>query len=295
MSNRTKSLLALLGMYLVAFLAGFLTYLLVSPVIVSPLWRMLAADVVGTIVIWGFGLLVKNASTYDPYWSVVPPLIVTAWILILNVELSFSVALLLIGISFWAIRLTYNWLINWTDFNHQDWRYTMIRNTKPEIWFLSNFFGINMMPTMIVFAQLIAVYHFLVLAPALNGFVILGFMVIIGATSLQFISDRQMLRFRLANTDRKKCISDGLWKYSRHPNYFGEVSVWWGVWLIAGPGSGRFDFLVVFPALMTLLFLFISIPMMEKKMIASRPDYLLYKKQVSMLVPFFPRKEREHS
>lgn len=291
MSKRTLTLILMLGMYVVAIGAGILTYVLVSPVVASPLWRMLVADVVATLIIWGFGLIIGNASTYDPFWSVIPPIIVASWILILDVKLNVAVALLLIGITFWAVRLTYNWLINWVDFTHQDWRYTMIRGKMPKIWFLSNLFGINMMPTLIVFAQLIGVYHFLESAPGVNVFVAIGFIIIIGATILQFISDKQMLRFRLASTDRKKCINEGLWKYSRHPNYFGEVSVWWGVWLIAGPGSGRFDLLVVFPILMTLLFLFISIPMMEKKMISSRPEYLIYKKQVSMLIPFFPRKE----
>ncbi len=295
MSKRTTSFVALMGMYLVALAAGIATYALVASIIISPLWRMLAANIVATIIIWAFGLAVKNASTYDPYWSVVPPVIVTAWILILKVQLNFAVGLLLLGICFWALRLTYNWLINWSDFSHQDWRYTMIRESKPKLWFLSNLFGINLMPTMIVFVQLIAVYRFLVREPSVNFLIILGFMIIVGATMIQFIADRQMLRFRLANAGKKRCIDEGLWKYSRHPNYFGEVAVWWGVWIMSAGGIGNFDLHVIFPILMTMLFLFISIPMMEKKIIASRPEYGEYRKRVSSLIPFFPRKSETNN
>lgn len=295
MTNRTASLYLILAMYVLAVAIGIITYFLSADLVDNPLWQMLIADVAGTLVIWGFGLLFKNASTYDPYWSVIPPLVLASWILILKVNIRFSLLLLIFGIFVWATRLTYNWAINWRDFSHQDWRYTMIREKNPKIWFLSNLFGINMMPTLIVFIQMIGAYRFLEIMPDFNLWIGLGFLITIGAAAIQFIADKQMMNFRLMNSAEKKCINRGLWKYSRHPNYFGEVAMWWGVWFFYFGASGKIDLQIVAPILMSCLFLFISIPMMEKKLIASRPTYLDYKKQVSMLVPFFVRQEKSES
>lgn len=294
MKERTKTLWMLLGMYGLAIAVGIGVYLLVGAIVSNPLWQMLAADVAGTLVIWGFGLLVKNASTYDPYWSVIPPVIIVAWIIILGPRLTFGVSALILAIFFWSARLTYNWFINWEDFSHQDWRYTMIRNSKPKIWFLANLIGINMMPTVIVFAQLIGAYYLLTLAPTFHILIAIGCLMSIGAAVIQYISDKQMLRFRLLNPVEKRCINEGLWKYSRHPNYFGEVLMWWGVWVMYYGASGKINFLIFAPVSMTLLFLFISIPMMEKKIIATRPDYLEYRRSVSVLIPFFPRQKPEN-
>jgi len=289
MKNRRKSLWMLLGMYLLAVIIGMGIYLLLEKVILDPVWLMLVVDVVMTLVIWGFGLLIGNASTYDPYWSVIPPLMLLGWIIVLKVPFTFPVALMTVAVCFWAARLTYNWFINWQDFSYQDWRYTMIRAKNPKLWFLANLFGINLMPTLIVFIQMIGSYRFLTLAPKFNLVILFGFMLAILAAAIQFVSDRQMLDFRYRNKSTKKCIDEGLWRFSRHPNYFGEVLMWWAVWTMYAGASGRIDFQILAPILMTALFLFISIPMMEKKILLTRPEYRDYMRQVSVLVPFFRR------
>lgn len=278
--------------YLFSIGVGLAVYLTTRNLISSPIWRMLIADVIATLIVWAFGLIIKNASAYDPYWSVIPPLIITGWIIIEGVVLSFGVVLLILAVFFWAIRLTYNWALNWRDFSHQDWRYPMIRQNKPELWFFSNLFGINMMPTLIVFLQMVPAYFLLQSEPGFSLWMVLGFLMSIAATLIQYISDRQMYVFREDHKNQNKCISIGLWKYSRHPNYFGEVLMWWGVWVMYA-GAVRVDFLIIAPIMMTALFLFISIPMMEKKILMSRPEYQEYRDSVSMLVPFFPRKNHD--
>jgi steroid 5-alpha reductase family enzyme len=103
-----------------------------------------------------------------------------------------------------------------------------------------------------------------------------------------------MRRFRKAHVGEKKCIDEGLWRLSRHPNYFGEVTVWWGLYIMLFGLTYQFDLYILAPLSMTLLFVFISIPMMEKKILKTRPEYKLYQEQVSMLVPFL-RKQKEAS
>jgi steroid 5-alpha reductase family enzyme len=109
---------------------------------------------------------------------------------------------------------------------------------------------------------------------------------------LQYIADGQMRAFKKRNLDKKICIEEGLWKYSRHPNYFGEVMVWWGLYLIYFGATLTLNLYLLAPLAMTSLFIFISIPMMEKKILRTRPEYKDYQDRVSMLIPL-PRKDED--
>jgi len=140
----------------------------------------------------------------------------------------------------------------------------------------------------VVFLQLINLYHVLKQPLTMNGWVILGFVFMVAAVMIQFVADREMYRFRQSRTNQQTIIDQGIWRYSRHPNYLGEVTFWWGLFLFYIASAKRLDGHLVFPLLMLGLFLFISIPMMEKKLI-HRPGYEAYKKKVSTL--FFYRKK----
>jgi steroid 5-alpha reductase family enzyme len=94
-----------------------------------------------------------------------------------------------------------------------------------------------------------------------------------------------MFDFRQQRTDKNQVIDQGLWRYSRHPNYLGELTFWVGVYLIYLGAVQVIDFNIIYPLAMIALFLFISIPMMEKKL-SDRPGYETYKKKVSMLFPY---------
>lgn len=291
MSSRTKSLLELAISYIVAILVGILAYRFTN--VESLILRVLMADVLATLVIWIHGLLRKNSSVYDPYWSVIPPIILVLVAWDLSVTLTTPSQLVIFGVSLWAIRLTYNWFIGWTDFSEQDWRYTMIKQKSPKLWSISNLFGIMMMPTLIVFIQLISTIQVFQLSASANAFTFIGFLMIVVATMIQFIADRQMRKFKERTRGKKAIIQEGLWRFSRHPNYFGEISMWWGVYIIYVGASGRLDWLIVSPILMTALFVFISIPMMEKKILKTRPEYRAYQQRVSMLIPWFSNRSKE--
>lgn len=289
--SKRQSALILLLIYLIAIAFGAIVYVLSGFLNTTPIIRMLLADVVATLFVFGFGLWINNSSVYDPYWSVIPPIILFAFVLILKVRITLGSAMLLAGIVLWAARLTYNWYLNWDDFTSQDWRYSMIREKQPKIWFLSNLFGINLMPTLIVYIQLIGATRLLTLEPGFDPLILLGFLMTLSAALIQFVADRQMMHFRLTHQGQKACIEEGLWKISRHPNYFGEVWLWWGVWVMGFGATRTLDLTIIAPILMSALFLFISIPMMEKKILATRPQYQSYRERVSILVPFFPKRK----
>ena len=112
-----------------------------------------------------------------------------------------------------------------------------------------------------------------------------GFLVCLIAAVIQFIADRQMAIFRNNKANNGQCINTGLWKYSRHPNYLGEISLWWGMWIMLMGSAPQYWITVIGPVAMTILFIFISIPMMEKYVLQKRPMYADYKKTVPMLIP----------
>jgi steroid 5-alpha reductase family enzyme len=103
------------------------------------------------------------------------------------------------------------------------------------------------------------------------------------------VGDMQLARFIKNPANKGKIMQSGLWAYTRHPNYFGEVILWWGIFIIS-LGSAPFLYAVIGPLTITILILFVSgIPMLEKKY-AGRPDFEEYKKRTSIFFPL-PRKK----
>lgn len=279
--NRTLSFLIVLAVYIIAFLSGLLVFKLSSNM--HLLISTFLADIAATFVVWGSGLLFSNSSVYDPYWSMAPLVLLPCWVIIKVVSFSAVDILFLVAVFIWGIRLTLNWAARWKGLHHQDWRYTMLKKKSPRLWFLTNLMGINLMPTVIVFAALTPAYFGIGQEKPLNFYTCIWFALCMGSVLVEYISDRQMDLFKRDRTNKNKYIDRGLWRYSRHPNYLGEISFWWGMWLMQMGVSPQAWVTVTGPILVTLLFIFVSIPMIEKHILASIPAYSLYVRQVSVL------------
>lgn len=284
MSKKLSSMLVILIVYLLVIAAGVGVYL-VLPNSIGLVYRILIADLVATVLVWIISLPLKNASLYDPYWSVIPPLVVLLLMIEKN-NWSLSLVLLLTALSIWGIRLTYNWGKLWTDFSHVDWRYKNFQKLAPRWYWLISFAAIMFFPTLIVFAQLVGP-ALLVEVPSLSFgiYSVIGTGVVILAAFIQLVADSQMQSFKKDPVNKGVIMRGGLWKYSRHPNYLGEVMVWWGTYFFYFQQFG-FNWIIAAPILMTLMFVFISVPMMEKKILKTRPDYRDYIKEAGMLIPF---------
>lgn len=282
MREKTKAILIITVIYIIMFVIGYLSYAFIP--LPSILLSVLVADVIMTIFIWLLSLILKNASLYDPYWSVVPPVIIL-FLMIDQANFGMNLILLLIGVLIWSIRLTYNWAKLFKGLHEQDWRYDQIKAFNPKLFPLTNLTGIMMFPTLIVFAQLIGLTAMIEVDHQLGISTIIGFILIVLATLLQFISDSQMQIFKKTNQVKNKIIDIGLWKYSRHPNYLGEILIWFGVYMFYADVYGITPHIFA-PIGMLLMFLVISIPMMERKILKTRPAYKMYQKEVAMLIPF---------
>ena len=149
--SKGTSLAVIAGMYVTAMGIGALTFARALDVM-PEMWALLVADVIATVIIWGFGIAYENVSVYDPYWSVIPPVMFTAWALYKDC-FTLPVILLLVAVWCWGIRLTGNWARTFKGMGHEDWRYTRYRETlSPFLFQVTNFFGLNLMPTLLVFA-----------------------------------------------------------------------------------------------------------------------------------------------
>ena len=241
---------------------------------------LLVADSLATVVTFIFSLIFKNSSVYDPYWSVQPPVILITFAV--GKRLTALGILLIIAISYWAIRLTANWAYTFSDLSHQDWRYTMLKEKTGVFYPIINFVGIHMVPTLIVYGCVLpAVYAIregLILNVRSTFFIILS----ICAATMQGVSDIQMHKFR-RNRDGT-FIRHGLWKYSRHPNYLGEILMWWGVGLSVVSADPSAWYLIIGALANTLLFLFVSIPMADGRQ-SRKAGFAEYTKETRMLLP----------
>ena len=277
--SRIAGYVVILFMYVVATAAGIFIFSLNKNG--QDILYLFYADLTATIIIWLFGVWFANSSIYDPYWSVAPPVILT-FLAFYHGIFSMPVILLLIAIWFWGIRLTVNWMYTFPNMLHQDWRYTKLKNENPKIWQLVNLSSIHLIPTVVVFFAMIPAFYTLQINADATIFTYLSFALCICAALLQLVSDIQMHRFRKNN--KGKVCNAGLWKYSRHPNYLGEVLLWWGVYFIMLSIAPQYWWLLFCPLINNCLFAFISIPLMEKRQLENKPEYADYMKATNRLI-----------
>lgn len=249
-------------------------------------------DGLATVVVFAFSVAFKNSSFYDPYWSVAPIAIAVYWAVVAAVPEALGARQILIValVTLWGARLTFNFLRGWPGLAHEDWRYVDIREATGRFYWPVSFLGIHLVPTIVVFLGCLSIYPGLALAATPLGLVdgVAG-IVIIFAVLIEGAADRQLRRFVLENRQSGAVMRSGLWAYSRHPNYFGEILFWWGLYvfaLAAGPG---YWWTVVGPVSITVLFLFVSLPMMEKRHALRRPTYREETKNISICIPWFSK------
>lgn len=283
--KRAASLWIVAVIYLFAAAGGIALYLALP----FALWlRLLLADVAATVFVFLFSLLFQNASVYDPYWSVQPPVILLA--LAVTRPVSSANLLLVTAALLWGLRLTWNWARGFRGLAHQDWRYTMLRRTAGKAYPLVNFFGIHLFPTLIVYACVLPAAMAVSLGRGADLLTWTGFFICFGATLLQAAADRQMHRFRSEGTGG--LIRTGLWTHSRHPNYLGEILMWWGMALAAASVLGLHWYGFLGAVCCHLMFLFISIPMAEKRQ-SAKPGWARYCAGTRMLLPIPKHTEDE--
>ncbi len=280
-----------------AFILVFISYILAIASAIGfgylfsdldPILMIFLADILATLIIFAISTIFKNASFYDPYWSFIP--IVIAFYLIItssDIVNSFRQYFVLFMVCLWGLRLTFNWIRQWRGIKHEDWRYRNFREKFGKSFWLINLTGIQLMPTILVFFGCLSLFPSL--NSGSNNFRFLDYVAIVitlGAIILETIADYQMAQFVKLKQNPQEVMDKGLWGKSRHPNYLGEILFWWGIYFFALSADPQFWWTILGPIAITILFIFISIPLMEKRQ-DLKSEYKDYKSRVPSLIPRF--------
>ena len=283
--DRRISQLLCISIYIVSF---YLAYVLL-PESINFIWLKITIwHVNATIFIYLGSVLLKNSSLYDPFWSVAPVPIV----IYLSIQSENSILLkmlVIFPILLWATRLTRNWVISWEGFHHEDFRYIDLKNTNKYKAEFNNFFGIHFFPTFIVNICLYPLVYIFINDVDVNVYLYISSIITLIAVILQTVADEQMRKFRSDPRNKGKTMKYKLWRYSRHPNYLGEVGFWFGIYFM-GISSGFAPlWLIVCPLAMLLLFVLVSCPMMDERSLKNRPNYKEYMDNTSQLMLLPPK------
>lgn len=274
--------------YLISYVIGYFTSFYIENIIL----RLFLFDVISTFIIYLLSLVIKNSSLYDAYWSLTPWVMLTYLIILNYNNLNIYHYIVYIVFSFWSFRLTLNWIITFENRKWIDWRYQDLKaKSNKYTWQFINFFGIMMMPTLLVFVAFIPLIY--VININLNALSLIGSLIILGGTMLELFSDHYMHKF-LKSNQHNEVINTGLWKYSRHPNYLGEILIWVGVYLVLLLSAYEYWYLFVGMLLIILLFNFVSIPLAEKRQLSKRSNYKEYQLETSRLL-ILPKKKNKKS
>jgi steroid 5-alpha reductase family enzyme len=293
--NKTLALIACGLAYVAALVICFLIYPSVAHL--HPLLVAAILDGIATIFIFIISVAFNNSSFYDPYWSVAPIPILYFWVAqsdpghINPVRQYLILGLVII----WAVRLTWNWGRRWNGFKDEDWRYAGFREKLGNFYWVIGFFGIHFFPTLLVFLGCISVFPALTNASGpISAFDVVAGLITIHAIILETAADQQLRRFIKSNPRPGTFLQSGLWKYSRHPNYLGEVMFWVGLFIFS-LGSHPFQWwYMAGPLVMILLFRLISVPMIDKRMSGKKKDYSSYMAATSALLLWPPKKYRDN-
>lgn len=240
-------------------------------------------------LVWVFSVLVKNAGIVDIFWGL-GFVLVSAFYFAATPEFSNRKIIVMILIAIWGIRLSVHILIRNIgkpeDYRYQEFR----RHYGAERYWWFSFFQVFMLQGFLVWlvsAPLLAIQFYANKNP-------FGIIDIIGITiwligfTFEAGGDWQLAKFKSNPTNKGKLLQTGFWKYTRHPNYFGDATVWWGFAILtAAVGS----FLPILSAvLMTWLIVKISgVAMLERTLVNTKPGFLEYSQRTNAFIPWFPK------
>lgn len=252
-----------------------------------------AAVAVATLMVgtWVVSLVLRNASIVDITWGL--GFVLVAWVSALRADAASGAASVLVAmVTVWGLRLGV--YLFWRNHgNGEDYRYVaMRRRWGKRFWLISLATVFVLQGALMWIVSLpVQVAH---VGDARDG-ALAGVALVIGlalyAIGLLFevVGDAQLARFKADPTNEGKVMRSGLWRYTRHPNYFGDACVWWGVGIVAQAVTGTW-WALLGPLVMNILLLRVSgVALLERSLRKRKPDYAEYVRTTSAFVPRPPR------
>jgi steroid 5-alpha reductase family enzyme len=242
-------------------------------------------------MLWLVSLFLKNSSIVDIFWGT--GFVIVTWLIFFLTPDGFlpRKILTILLVTIWGLRLSIHILLrNWgkpEDFRYQKWR-----QESGSIWWLKSFFQVFLLQGFLMW-----IISTPIIAAEISPVSPLGFLdflaIIVWGVGFFFetAGDYQLKNFKSNPANKGKVLDTGVWRYSRHPNYFGDAFQWWGFYLLALSTGAWWT--VFSPIIMTLLLLKVSgVALLEKSLKETKPQYREYMEATSAFVPWFPRQKR---
>lgn len=240
-------------------------------------------------LLWLVSLMLKNSSIVDIFWGL--GFVLAGWLYFaLTPDGVFVRKLLLMGlVSIWGARLSLHILFrNWRK--GEDFRYQAMRQQTGQNWWWVSLFKVFLLQGLLMWlisAPLLAA-QFYAKSVSLTLLDLLGVLFWVVGFFFETAGDAQLARFRKNPANKGQLLNSGVWRYTRHPNYFGDAAQWWGFYLLALAAGGGWA--VFSPLLMTLFLVKVSgVALLEKTLAHTKPGYAEYVASTSAFIPWFPK------
>jgi steroid 5-alpha reductase family enzyme len=243
-----------------------------------------------TAALWLVALALRDVSIIDIFWG--PGFAILAWIYYVQGDQeSLRQVVIPVLVSLWGLRLGI--YIFWRSRGkEEDYRYAEMRERWGSRFPIASLFAVFWLQAalMWVIAMPLLVLQHGVQSSSLRPLDWLGAGLFALGLFFETVGDLQMSRFKADPENRGKVLDTGLWRYTRHPNYFGDATLWWGIWILTSAAEGA-AWTVASPVLMTFLLLKVSgVSLLEQGLEKTKPDYRDYVRRTSAFIPWPPKR-----
>jgi len=241
------------------------------------------------VATWLLSLVLKNASIVDIVWGL--GFAITSWVLAITIDGDSTRQILLaVMVGSWGLRLG-GYLAKRNIGHGEDWRYKAMRKKKGARFGLISLvtvFGLQGVLMWVV--SLPVMFGNSDATPGVGPLAVIGVMVWAVGLSFEAVGDWQLVQFKKDPNNAGKVMQTGLWSLTRHPNYFGDALLWWGIGIVgAETGTGVIGF--IGPVVMTVFLLRVSgVPMLERSLMKRREGYAEYAARTSAFIPRPPKR-----
>ncbi len=241
-------------------------------------------------LVWLASIPMRDVSIVDSFWSLMLLALCGSYFLLYEFPTPRSVVLLAL-VAIWALRLSAH--VTWRNRGEpEDPRYAAMRRKYSPGFALKSLGIVFLLQGFLAWIISLPLLAATTGVRPLNLFDGLALLLVLFGILFESIADAQLAAFRSNPGNRGKVLNSGLWRYTRHPNYFGECCVWWGFYLFALAAGGWWT--IVSPLLMTYLLLRVSgVALLEKDITERRPGYRDYIARTNAFLPGIPRGPRE--
>jgi steroid 5-alpha reductase family enzyme len=253
------------------------------------MWITALVVILIMVVTWVVSLPLKNASIVDIIWGF--GFVAITWTLTFSIDGdSARQWLITILISIWGLRLSV-YLFRRNHGKGEDWRYVRMRKKYGAKFPIVSLFTVFLLQAAVMWVVSLPIqFAHGDDSPSIGPIAVMGLMVWLVGVAFESVGDAQLARFKKNPANAGKVMNTGLWALTRHPNYFGDAVMWWGIAIIAAEtGSGVIGF--IGPVVMTFFLMRVSgVPMLEASLVKRREGYAEYVAQTSAFFPRPPKK-----